>query len=92
MAEETLRPFRPSAANPWDRGKAAHLLNRAGFGGTPEEIARLAAMGPQAAVDELLAYEQVPEALSSYATVLERWLGADPKAILGAEFERVPFV
>jgi uncharacterized protein (DUF1501 family) len=29
---------------------------------------------------------------SVYATVLDRWLGADPARILGAEFERVPFL
>lgn len=29
---------------------------------------------------------------SVYATILERWLGADPAAILGAPFERVPFL
>jgi uncharacterized protein (DUF1501 family) len=29
---------------------------------------------------------------SVYATVLERWLGADPTSILGAQFERVPFL
>lgn len=29
---------------------------------------------------------------SVYATVLERWLGADPVKILGASFDRVPFI
>ncbi|MDR7486578.1 MAG: DUF1501 domain-containing protein [Armatimonadota bacterium] len=29
---------------------------------------------------------------SVYATVLDRWLGADPAKILGADFERVPFL
>jgi uncharacterized protein (DUF1501 family) len=29
---------------------------------------------------------------SVYATVLDRWLGADPVKILGSEFERVPFL
>jgi uncharacterized protein (DUF1501 family) len=29
---------------------------------------------------------------SVYATVLDRWLGTDPATILGAEFERVPFL
>ncbi len=29
---------------------------------------------------------------SVYATVLDQWLGADPTKILGAEFERVPFL
>jgi len=61
MAAASLRRYRPSAADPWDRVKAAHLLNRAGFGGTPEETARLAAMPVDAAVDELLNYEGIPE-------------------------------
>lgn len=29
---------------------------------------------------------------SVYATVLDRWLGADPKTILGSDFERVAFI
>jgi uncharacterized protein (DUF1501 family) len=29
---------------------------------------------------------------SIYATVLDQWLGTDPATILGAEFERVPFL
>lgn len=62
MAEVSLRKFQPTAANPWNRVKAAHLLNRAGFAGTPEQITRLASMRFEAAVDELLNYEQTPEA------------------------------
>lgn len=62
MAEGSLRRFQPSAGNPWNRAKAAHLLNRGGFGGTPEEVARLASMRIEAAVEDLLTYEQVPDA------------------------------
>lgn len=29
---------------------------------------------------------------SVYATVLDKWLGADPTKILGADFERIPFL
>ena len=36
-----LRPYVPSSENPFDRVKAAHLLNRAGFGGTEDEIAQV---------------------------------------------------
>jgi hypothetical protein len=61
MAELSLRTFQPTAGNPWNRVKAAHLLNRAGFGGTPEQIARVASMRPEAAVDDLLDYERSPE-------------------------------
>lgn len=41
----------------WSYSRAAHLLERAGFGGTPEEVQRLAAMTPEAAVDYLVDYE-----------------------------------
>jgi hypothetical protein len=49
----------PLAASDWNAARAAHLLERAGFGGTPEDIARLAAMTPKQAVDWLVDYERV---------------------------------
>lgn len=39
----------------WDAPRAEHLLNRAGFGAAPDEIARAVARGAEATVDELLA-------------------------------------
>lgn len=39
---------------------ARHLLWRAGFGGTPEQIEMLASWGPERAVDHLLNFESVP--------------------------------
>lgn len=39
---------------PFTRRHAAHLLRRAGFGGTAAEVAALAARGPEGAVDSLL--------------------------------------
>jgi len=44
----------PLAKPAWTPAAAAHLLNRAGFGGTPEEIAALHAKGLDGAVDSLL--------------------------------------
>ena len=41
----------------WDTDAAAHLLRRAGFGGTPEEAEALAAAGLEGAVERLLADE-----------------------------------
>ena len=38
----------------WDRDAAAHLLRRAGFGGTPAEIDALYALGPDGAVSRLV--------------------------------------
>ncbi len=51
--------LRPIAAADWSYERAAHLIERAGFGATPEEIERLAAMTPQQAVDSLVDYETV---------------------------------
>ena len=44
------------AFNPkqWDLAKAAHLLNRAGFGGTPDEIKAFHALGFEQAVEQVL--------------------------------------
>jgi uncharacterized protein (DUF1800 family) len=42
------------APDGWTRDDAAHLLRRAGFGGTPQQIDRLHALGMPAAVDYLL--------------------------------------
>lgn len=53
-------PLAPLAAERWSPALAAHLLERAGFGGTPEEIAKLAAMTPTAAVRALVRFEGVP--------------------------------
>lgn len=44
----------------WPADDAAHLLRRAGFGGTPEEIAALAARGKEGAVDFLVDFEKAP--------------------------------
>ena len=46
-AELNLAPLERSA---WDASKVAHLLSRAGFGATPEEIARLEQRAPKAVV------------------------------------------
>ena len=45
----------------WDEQKAAHLLRRAGFGGTPDEIRRMADMGLDPAVDALLNFDATPQ-------------------------------
>ena len=49
----------PISRADWGYDLAAHLIERAGFGATPEEIDRLAAMTPQQVVDVLVDYEKV---------------------------------
>src|SRR6266581_5649619 len=43
----------------WTRDAAAHLLRRAGFGGTPAEIDLLYAMGLEGAVSRLVDYDAI---------------------------------
>lgn len=52
--------LKPLATDKWDYAKARHLLCRAGFGGTPEEVEQLYAMGLHAAVEYLVDYDQRP--------------------------------
>jgi hypothetical protein len=55
---EDLTPIGPAD---WTRDRARHLLDRAGFGGTPADIDRLAAMTPEAAVMSLVNYRAIPD-------------------------------
>lgn len=57
-APDPLAPLPPSE---WTLAHAAHLLRRAGFGGTPEEIAALHALGPDGAVESLLDFAGKPD-------------------------------
>ncbi len=50
----------PLPAEGWHAGHAAHLLERAGFGGTPDEVERLATLGLEGAVRHLVYFEGVP--------------------------------
>jgi hypothetical protein len=47
----------PITASDWNYDFAAHLLERAGFGGTPEEIEQFAKMTPAEAVARLVRFE-----------------------------------
>ena len=61
--ENDLTPITPAD---WDYQKAAHLLERGGFGGTPEAVGRLSEMTPQAAVDWLVNYQRQPDSAPAF--------------------------
>ncbi len=73
-AEPRLYPLRAAACGglellspeQWDAAKARHLLVRAGFGGTPDEVARLHAMGLYKAVDHVVEYYRQPAAAVAF--------------------------
>lgn len=53
-------PLEPLPKAKWGREQAAHLLRRAGLGGTSAEIDKLAELGLDKAVDALVDYERSP--------------------------------
>ncbi len=62
----------PQAENSWTIFEAAHLLNRAGFGGSPSEIKTLHSLGREKAVESLIAPAEPPDAFP-----LPAWSTAD---------------
>src|SRR6266550_3210104 len=52
--QNDLTPIGPAD---WNYDFAAHLIERAGFGGTPEEIQALAKMTPAQAIARLVRFE-----------------------------------
>ena len=62
FAEENLDWYgdiKPISNKYWDISKAKHLLERAGFGGTPEEVRFLYKLGLSKAVEYLVYYEDI---------------------------------
>lgn len=56
-AAHDVTALQPLPASRWNRDTARHLLERAGFGGTPGEIQALAAMTPVQAVRHMVRFE-----------------------------------
>ncbi len=56
----------PVTAADWNADRARHLLERAGFGGTPEDVARLARLSPREAVDSLVEFGAIPNELKPF--------------------------
>jgi len=61
-------------ASQWNAATAAHLLNRAGFGGSPREIENIRQMGLAKAVSWLVDYEKIPD-----ETPAPDWAHPDPE-------------
>lgn len=66
--------LKPVSNSRWNFATAAHLLNRAGFGGTPAEIEKLASLGPEKAVDSLVNFDSTPD-----TTANPEWAKVDPE-------------
>src|SRR5262245_58203661 len=79
----------PIAASDWNAARAAHLVERAGFGATPDEIARLAKLTPQQAVDGLVDYESIADTLQPFDESVIWDPGMDPFPPSRAEAVRI---
>ena len=55
------RPLEPLDPNGFGYWEAHHLLQRGGFGGTPEQVLTLTEMGRDGAIDHLLNWTAVPD-------------------------------
>ncbi len=53
--------LKPLSADRWNYTTAAHLLNRAGFGGPPAAVDKLAGLGLEQSVALLVDYEKFPD-------------------------------
>jgi uncharacterized protein (DUF1800 family) len=53
--------LKPLSEQKWNYEMAAHLLNRAGFGGPPSQIRQLADLTHDEAIASLLDYERIPD-------------------------------
>jgi uncharacterized protein (DUF1800 family) len=65
--------LKPLSKSKWNYAAAAHLLNRAGFGGPPSEVQKLVKMGHDKAVDYFVEYEKIPD-----ETTKPTWAKPDP--------------
>ena len=68
--------LKPLSAVRWNFTTAAHLLNRAGFGGPPSEIEQVVELGPDQAVAQLVDFEKTPD-----ATANPEWAKPDPEKV-----------
>jgi hypothetical protein len=64
----------------WNTATAAHLMNRAGFGGSPQDIENLRRMGMGKAVSWFVDYERIPDNTPS-----PDWAHPDPELIARRE-------
>jgi uncharacterized protein (DUF1800 family) len=87
--QTALEPY----AGPWNERLAAHLLRRAGFGGTNAEIRRLSSVPVHAAVDSLVNFPSTsalppPPELYDPRQALMQNFGGTLKALMGDDMQR----
>src|SRR5436305_94915 len=72
IAGEAFRRYEPQAGGGWSRREAAHLLSRAQYGATSEDLARAEAAGLEKTLDRLLIPQPEPASFQSAEILLRR--------------------
>jgi uncharacterized protein (DUF1800 family) len=68
------------APGDWNDEKAKHLLERAGFGATPEDVQRLARLTPSQAVKQMVRYASIPDKFKAFEDSGAHDAGLEPFA------------
>jgi len=68
------------ASGDWNDEKAKHLLERAGFGATPEDVQRLARLTPSQAVKQMVRYASIPDKFKAFEDSGAHDAGLEPFA------------
>jgi uncharacterized protein (DUF1800 family) len=76
-----VNDLKPLPVQAWNAERAAHLLERAGFGGTPTDVQRLAQMTPAQAVKSLVRYQKTPDKFTPFQDSGSHDEGLEPFAV-----------
>lgn len=79
-ADPWVNDLQPLPKREWNYERAQHLLERAGFGATPKEIAQLAKLTPAQAVRSLVRYENTPDKFKPFEDSGSHDAGLEPFA------------
>ena len=75
-----VNDLQPLAKREWNYERAQHLLERAGFGATPQEIEQLAKLTPAQAVHRLVRYQATPDKFKPFEDSGSHDAGLEPFA------------
>jgi uncharacterized protein (DUF1800 family) len=79
-ANTWLNDLQPLPKQEWNFERAQHLLERAGFGATPQEIEQLAKLTPAQAVRRLVRYQATPDKFKPFEDSGSHDAGLEPFA------------
>ena len=75
-----VNDLQPLAKHEWNYERAQHLLERAGFGATPDEVQRLARLTPSQAVKQMVRYTSIPDKFKPFEDSGAHDAGLEPFA------------